>query len=898
VLFDSGDAMEQTTPYHAWRSILYRLLDLDGLSPDAARQRMRERLAHIDDLVPLAPLIDVVLPISQPDAESTPAVIRQVRAEATREALIWLLQEASTQTPCLLLFDDAHWLDPASWELVVAASERIHSLLLVLTMRPMNGSVVSSYLDLLRVPRVRQLELGSLSFDESITLICQRLGVAYVPDLLASLIYGQANGNPFFTQELIYALRDSGLIHVSEGTCEIASEDDLLRALRQSDTVQAVITSRLDRLSLAGQLTLKVASVIGQVFAVQTLQGVYPVETDAQALAADLAALQNLDLIQPDETATEPTYRFKQVITQEVVYNLIPFAQRRQLHRKVAEWYERTAADRLEDLAPLISQHFLKIDDDRALNYFLRAGDAALREHNYPEALRHYERAREFVNTQHIDTRATEQATVALEHLFVQRGRALELNGEGDAALKNYSALESIAQQRADLRLELAGLMARAALYTAPSATHDPLQARVIVSYALNLARRLGDGRAESRLLWHLMLLHIATRSNPREALHYGEQSLELARAFDLREQMALTLNDMSTAYWANGEPLHSMAALEEAQALWSELDNLPRLADTLARLALGSFLIGNYEQALEHSQAAYRLCASIGDRAGQANSRLVVGHIYLERGMYSTALERMQEAVDLAEQGEHLAVQVGTRADLGWVYGVLGHYRRGLELAQEASIRAQAQLPVLQPWARAVLVRLLLRDGQLGEAERAMQTSPPDLHHGAYTVLAPMLTLLAAGELALAQQNAVRALQATDELLTYLTHNGVSAFRAQTLYLKGQSLLALGRLAEASDALQAARAQAETLGAQHLLWPILFTLGQIYARSKNTKEANWLWKQARDILKGLTLTITDDSLRAAFLATANVATVLHSEHLTQSPNLFYSQIGGRHVVF
>jgi hypothetical protein len=77
----------------------------------------------------------------------------------------------------------------------------------------------------------------------------------------------------------------------------------------------------------------------------------------------------------------------------------------------------------------------------------------------------------------------------------------------------------------------------------------------------------------------------------------------------------------------------------------------------------------------------------------------------------------------------------------------------------------------------------------------------------------------------------------------------------------------------------------------------VLFTLGQIYARNKQTRESHHLWQQSRDILKGLSLNIAENGLRAAFLATADVATVLNSEHLAQSPNLFYTQIGGRHVV-
>ncbi len=897
VLIDSGDVMEQTTPYHAWRGVFSRLLDLEGLSPDAAQQRIRERLAPVADLAPLGPLIHMVLPMSQPDDDPPATMMGHDRAEAVREALLWLLHEASTRTPCLLVLDDAHWLDPASWELVVAVSERIHSLLLVLTMRPMNGSVISAYLDLLRVPRVRQLELGSLSLDESMALICQRLGVARVPDTLASLIYGQANGNPFFSQELIYALRDSGLITITDGVCQIAPEEHLLRALRQSDTVQAVITSRLDRLSLAGQLTLKVASVIGQVFTVHTLQSVHPVQHDAQALTADLAALQSLDLIQPDDMAAEPTYRFKQVITQEVVYNLIPFAHRRQLHQAVAEWYERNAANHLDDLAPLISQHLLKAGSERALRYFLRAGDAALREHNYPEALRHYERAIEHVEENNLAEHTNERVAVDLQHLFVQRGRALERSNQMAAATQNAMTFRKTAQIRKDKRLELVAVQTLAALYTAPTTTPDPVPVRTVMAEGIELAQQLGDKAAEARLRWYVLRLYLLTHSDPSEALRHGAHSLELARAHHMREQIALTLDDVATAHWANGELPRSTDALEEARALWNELENIPMQTDTLARLALTSFMTGHYDQALDHSQAAYRLGASIGHLSGQASSRLVVGHIHLERGLFSPALGLMHEAVELAEQSGNMAVQVGTRADLGWVYGTLGNYRRGLELARVAYIRAQAQLPLLKPWAQAVLARLYLRDGELTHAAGAIQSMTNTLHSEAYTVLSPILARLAAGELALAQQDAARALQMLDTLLDHLARTNVSAFQGQALYLKGQALLALGRLPEASQALQAARAWAEALGAQHVLWPVLFTLGQIYARSQQTKEAHHLWQQSRDILKGLALNIADDGLRAAFLATSDVATVLNSEHLAQSPNLFYTQIGGRYIV-
>src|SRR5262249_40876741 len=102
------------------------------------------------------------------------------------------------------------------------------------------------------------------------------------------------------------------------------------------------IISRVDRLTPTQHLTLKAASVIGRAFLVRTLRAVYPVATDGARLQDDLTALARLDITPLEAPEPDLTYSFKHAITQDVVYNLMLFAQRRQLHRAVAEWYETT----------------------------------------------------------------------------------------------------------------------------------------------------------------------------------------------------------------------------------------------------------------------------------------------------------------------------------------------------------------------------------------------------------------------------------------------------------------------------------------------------------------------------------------------------------------------------
>jgi predicted ATPase len=113
-----------------------------------------------------------------------------------------------------------------------------------------------------------------------LALISHRLGVSSLPDEVADFIQTKAEGHPFFSEELAYALRDTGVLQIADGVAQLAPGTTDLASISFPDTVQGVITSRIDRLGAAEQFALKVASVIGRVFALQTLQKVHPIEED------------------------------------------------------------------------------------------------------------------------------------------------------------------------------------------------------------------------------------------------------------------------------------------------------------------------------------------------------------------------------------------------------------------------------------------------------------------------------------------------------------------------------------------------------------------------------------------------------------------------------------------
>jgi hypothetical protein len=340
------------------------------------------------ELLRLAPLLGTVLAVDWPDNEITDHMMGAVRADNTNRLLVRLLQGVARSAPLVLTLEDAHWLDSASWTLARLVARDVPAVLLALALRSLGDTPLAEYTQLLQTPAASRIRLDVLSSAEAVALVCQRLQVQSLPEAVAALVQEKAQGHPLFSEELALALRESGLIHIDKGACRLTSDERDLRALNLPDTVQGLVTSRIDRLTPAEQLALKVASVIGRVFTFPILYDIYPLEEDRPLLTKYLRTLEKLELTRQERPEPDLAFVFKHMVTQEVAYNLMLVAQRRQLHRAAAEWYEKTSAENLAPCYPLLAYHWGKTDVvDKAVDYLEKAGEQALRTHAHEEAV-------------------------------------------------------------------------------------------------------------------------------------------------------------------------------------------------------------------------------------------------------------------------------------------------------------------------------------------------------------------------------------------------------------------------------------------------------------------------------------------------------------------------------
>jgi tetratricopeptide (TPR) repeat protein len=230
------------------------------------------------------------------------------------------------------------------------------------------------------------IKMDRMSESEIVELVCTRLGVRELPDIIARLILDRTEGHPYFSEEMAYALRDNKVIDIKDGNCLLV---DITNANSLDDidipaSIEGIITSRIDRLSPAQALTIKVASVIGRTFSLKLLQELHPVSFDLEKLREELLECGRLHLTPLDTPGDDASYIFKHMITREVSYSLLLNDQTKSLHAKLAERYE---ADPKSPHSLLAYHWELAECPDKALHYLVLAIDQAIEEFSNSDAV-------------------------------------------------------------------------------------------------------------------------------------------------------------------------------------------------------------------------------------------------------------------------------------------------------------------------------------------------------------------------------------------------------------------------------------------------------------------------------------------------------------------------------
>jgi class 3 adenylate cyclase/tetratricopeptide (TPR) repeat protein len=300
-----------------------------------------------------------------------------------------------SEKPTVLVFDDMHWSDAASIELLKQLLSLTGEIPLVLlcAMREERSSPawqIQSIADEEFRHLYSEIILQPLSKEESNELVNRLLEIPEIPERLRNSILEKSGGNPFFIEEVVRTLMDNGAVQSEERIVDgdsfrywVATEEAAEFSI--PDNLQSLLSARLDQLEDDTRNTLQMASVIGRSFYHRVLEAV---DQDSTNLDKHVRTLLRLDMIRESARVPEVEYMFRNPLTQEAVYETILLKRRRQFHLRVAEVMEELYAERLDGMFGLLAHHYrLAGHRENAIKYYRQAAQQAVNVFAYEQAV-------------------------------------------------------------------------------------------------------------------------------------------------------------------------------------------------------------------------------------------------------------------------------------------------------------------------------------------------------------------------------------------------------------------------------------------------------------------------------------------------------------------------------
>jgi class 3 adenylate cyclase/tetratricopeptide (TPR) repeat protein len=708
------------SPHHQDSALYPVIAQLERAAGFARNDTVEEKLSKLralllrgardeNDIALLAELLS--LPNSAADLNLSP----QRKREMLFEAELHQLEALAKRRPVLMVFEDAHWMDPTSRELLDLTFDRVRLLpvLLVVTFRPEFQYAWAGQ------PQVTMLALNQLGGRDSAVLVEGLAGNAALSREIIDEIVERADGVPLFVEELTKAVLEAGERDNRAAAVLSASTSP---ALSIPATLHASLIARLDRLGPVAKEIGQIGAVLGREFGYDLIEPV--AGRPAVELTAGLDSLEEAGLLFCRGVAPQSSYLFKHALVQDAAYGTLLRARRRELHARVATALEQRFPDLVEQRPELLAHHLTAAGEtERAIDQWLKAGQYAAARLAHFEAIRHFERG--------LATLAALPESRARDgrEIEVQLARGLSLftakGFEASEAAQAYTRARELAEQREDAgqlfvavyglwqanigsgTLVDAHIFSNRLLQLTSGATDDGLRLQAHHS-AWTTCLFAGEPGAALEHCEAGRRLYDPERHRSHRLLYGGHDPGVCARYMDAQVN------------WVLGYPDKSLAIGVEALALAQHIAHPLSLEFVLVFNAMLHVDRGEPELALQQVEAAETLVAE--QRLGFVmEPRFLRGASLSAQGAFAEAVACLREALagglgartfrpyGFTRLAEALASQGQHRAAIAAV-------RKGMEAQEEtAALRWGAELHRLEGIA-------LLGLNRLEEAEIAFQ--------------------------------------------------------------------------------------------------------------------------------------------------------------------------------
>jgi class 3 adenylate cyclase/tetratricopeptide (TPR) repeat protein len=621
--------------------VLKRVLDLD---------RALEPL-----MFPLLFLLDV--PVEDSAWQTlAPAQRRQRTLDAVKHLL---LREAQVQ-PLLLVFEDLHWIDRETQALLDILVESVGSarIMLLVNYRPEYQHHWASK------AAYSQLRLDSLPAESTAELLAALLGSD--PGLAPLTKMLVKRGNPFFLEETVRTLVETGALAGERGAYQLTRPVDTLQV---PATVQTILAGRIDRLPAEEKQLLQAASVIGKDVPIALLAAI--AEQPDDVLKRGLGHLQAAEFLYETGHYPDVQFAFKHALTHEVTYRGLLLQRRRVLHGRVVEAIETLHPNRLGEQIERLAHHAVQGDlREKSVSYLRQAGLKAAARSALPGARAWFEQALRVVDT-------FPDSQTKLERAF-------------------------------DIRLDLRSVLVQLG---------EVRRALERLREAENFAKRLIDDPRLGRVYAIMSNIHTLL-GELEEAIASGTRALEIAERFgDLRLRIIATSNLVQVHNFRGEHKLAVALATDNISALPADLihENFgmgapPSVYDR-SQMILGLAALGRFADAAEPGTQAIRLASMTQHAYTVGLIQHAVGTVHLLRGDWKQARRHFEEAMMVVRAGQVALMLPFLLVALALVLARLGEAREAL-----ARLREGEQLLARQADG-GIVIFLGMLYAQLGEA-------------------------------------------------------------------------------------------------------------------------------------------------------------------------------------
>ena len=643
------DQYGMSVPYLPFRSLLRPLAGItDAESPAEAGARLKPWIeAVMPEFAPWLPLLaipfDAEVPMTPETEEIEPAFRRERVFKTVEEFLLRVLV-----MPTLIVFEDTHWIDDASHSVLLhlVRSSAPRPWLVAITRRPQGLPFVDEPGDGQRV-----LELAALPGEETARLALAAAGEVALSEELLGEVSERSGGNPLFVRELVAASRaDGGVAALPE-------------------TVETLITTRIDTLEPGDRFLLRNASVLGARFELDLLADVL---ADELADVGDLERWRRLGEFVAWEGTNE--LRFRHDLFRTVAYEGLSFRRRREIHGRVGTVLESRAGQGSVELAPLLSLHFLHAEDyERAWRYSVAVGQLAQHRFANVDAAELFQRA--LAAAEHLELPPLEVA-----HVAEALGDVCELAARYEEAGVAYR----LARELAADGLEQSRLMRKEGILRERLGSYpEALEWYGRGLQALDDSAAVGNG-LQGRVQLELATAGVKYRQGQfDEGIHWSSQAAEHAELADDRAALGHAYFLLHLNHISLGEKDDEHARL--AVSMLEEAGDLVLQSNVVNNLGIEAYYAGRWDEASELYRQSGELSERVGDVVNVARAQNNEGEIVSDQGKLDEAEALFSEARRVWRAARYPVGIALATSNLGRVAARAGRFDEALELLAEA---------------------------------------------------------------------------------------------------------------------------------------------------------------------------------------------------------------------